>query len=350
MKLYQTEHEFYCGIDLHANKMYACVVDSSGNKRLHQNFHTRDTLSFAQAIEPFQQRPGSLVVGCESTFNWYWLCDWCEGKRIPFVLGHALYLKAIHGGKVKNDKVDSEKLAYLLRGGNFATAYAYPRHWRATRNLLRRRMHYVRRRGQTFAHITNLHHQYNLAVPPKLQYASNRQGVAEKFSDPAITFGIESDMELLSHYDVHIRKLERYLEQSAKVHDGNNFFRLQTIPGVGRILAMTMLYEIHDIKRFATVGDFLSYCRLVKGGHTSNGKHYGSPGKKIGNAFLKWAFSEAVPLLKRCSPEVKAWAKRMEKKHNAARANSVLAAKLGRAVYFMLRRGDVFDVKRMINC
>ena len=154
---------------------------------------------------------------------------------------------------------------------------------------------------------------------------------------------------MLGHYDNNIRKLERFLEQSAKVHDGNSFFRLQTIPGVGRIIAMTMLYEIHNIRRFESVGNFLSYCRLVKGEHTSNGKSYGSPGKKIGNTFLKWAFSEAVPLLKRCNPEVKDWARRMEKKHSAARANSILAAKLGRAVYFMLRRGDVFDVKKMIN-
>lgn len=109
------------------------------------------------------------------------------------------------------------------------------------------------------------------------------------------------------------------------------------------------MYEIHDIKRLPTVGDFLSYCRLVKGEHSSNGKNYCSPGKKIGNAYLKWAFSEAVPLLKRCNPEVKDWARRQGKKHSAARANSILAAKLGRAVYFMLRRGDVFDVKRMIN-
>jgi transposase len=349
MNLYQTQHPFYCGIDLHANKMYACVVDQNGNKRLHQNFHTRDTDSFQEAIAPFRQQPGQLVVGCESTFNWYWLCDWCEDRKIPFVLGHALYLKAIHGGKVKNDKVDSEKLAYLLRGGNFAVAYAYPKPWRATRNLLRRRTHYVRRRGQTLAHITNLHHQYNLPTGKPLQYASNRQGVAERFTDPAVAFSVENEIEMLSHYDHQIRSLERFLEQSAKVHDGNSFFRLQTIPGVGRIIAMTMLYEIHDIRRFPLVGDFLSYSRLVKGAHSSNGKSYGSPGKKIGNAYLKWAFSEAVPLLKRCSPEVKDWARRMEKKHCAARANSILAAKLGRAVYFMLRRGDVFDVQRMIN-
>lgn len=349
MNLYQTQHSFYCGIDLHANKMYACVVDCQGKKLLHQNFHTRDTETFAQAIAPFKRKKNAMVVGCESTFNWYWLSDWCQTQHIPFVLGHALYLKAIHGGKVKNDKLDSEKLAYLLRGGNFAVAYAYPKPWRATRNLLRRRMHYVRRRGQTFAHITNLHHQYNLPVPPKLQYASNRASVAQNFDDPAVAFGIEADMELLGHYDAHLKKLENYLQKSAKVHDANNFFRLRTIPGVGPIIAMTLLYEIHTIKRFPTVGDFLSYCRLVKGEHSSNGKRYGSPGKKIGNAYLKWAFSEAVPLLKRCSPEAKNWAKRMEKKHSPARANSVLAAKLGRAVYFMLRRGDTFNLKQMIN-
>ena len=142
---------------------------------------------------------------------------------------------------------------------------------------------------------------------------------------------------------------KRFLEQSAKVHDGNNFFRLQTIPGVGRIIAMTMLYEIHDIQRFGTVGQFLSYCRLVKGQHTSNGKSCGSPGKKIGNAYLKWAFSEAVPLLKRQSPQAKAFYTRIEKKHGPARANSLLAVKLGRAVYFMLRRGQVFNMEHLIR-
>jgi transposase len=299
-----------------------------------------------EKIKPFGR---NLVVGCESTFNWYWLCDLCESKRIPFVLGHALYLKAIHGGKVKNDKVDSEKLAYLLRGGNFAVAYAYPQAWRATRDLLRRRTHFVRRRGETLTHITNVHHQFNLPPTKKLQYASNREGVADAFTEPAVRFSIETDIEMLSDYDRTIRRLERFLEQSAKVHDANNFFLLQTIPGVGRIIAMTLLYETHTAKRFPTVGDFLSYSRLVRGEHTSNGKRYGSPGKKIGNPYLKWAFSEAVPLLKRQSPQAKDYCQRIEKKHGKARANSLLAVKLGRAVYFMLRRKEVFDINRMIR-
>ena len=346
MKLYQQQHQFYCGIDLHANAMYTCVVDQDGKKRLHQNFHTRDTDTFLQKLAPFRR---DLVVGCESTFNWYWLCDLCERKRIPFILGHALYLKAIHGGKVKNDKIDSEKLAYLLRGGNFAVAYAYPQAWRSTRDLLRRRTHFVRRRGETLTHITNTHHQWNLPLTKRLQYDSNREGVAEVFTDPAVRFSIETDIQMLRDYDRTIRELEKYLEQSAKVHDANNFFLLQTIPGIGRIIAMTLLYEIHNIRRFPQIGDFLSYSRLVRGEHTSNGKRYGSPGKKIGNPYLKWAFSEAVPLLKRQSPEAKAYCQRIENKHGKARAHSLLAVKLGRAVYFMLRRRAVFEIDRLIR-
>ncbi|MDB4778307.1 transposase [bacterium] len=121
------------------------------------------------------------------------------------------------------------------------------------------------------------------------------------------------------------------------------------MPGVGRIIAMTMLYEIHDIKRFPQVGDFLSYARLVRGSHTSAGKSYGSPGKKMGNAYLKWAFSEIVPLIKRGSPAVKKYIERIEKKHDKARAHSNLATKLGRAIYFMLRRSEAFDIEKMLR-
>ena len=347
MNLYQTQHPFYCGIDLHANEMYACVVDQGGKKLLHRNFKTRQPEKLFDHLKPYGSE---VIVGVESTFNWYWLCDACEQRKIPFVLGHALFLKAIHGAKVKNDKIDSEKLARLLRGGNFALAYAYPKDWRATRDLLRRRSHFVRRRGETLAHIQIVNHQENLpAFPKKLQYKSNREGIADRFTDPAVAFSIETDVAMLDAYDVQIRKLERFLEQSAKVHDANHYYLLKTIPGVGKIIAMTLLYEIHNIKRFPEVGDFLSYARLVRGSHTSAGKNYGSPGKKMGNAYLKWAFSEIVPLIKRESSEVKTYLQRIEKKHGKARAHSNLATKLGRAIYFMLRRHETFDIAKVLR-
>ena len=347
MNLYQTQHPFYCGIDLHAKQMYACVVDQHGKKHLHRNFKTRQADKFFEEINPFGN---DLVIGCESTFNWYWLADACAERDLPFVLGHALYLKAIHGGKVKNDKLDSEKLALLLRGGNFATAYAYPKRLRATRDLLRRRTHLVRLRAQTFAHLQIVNHQHNFdPYEKKITYKANRQSIADRFADPSVKASVQMDVRLADFLHDEIRQLENHIEQSAKIHDAQSLFRLLTIPGVGRILGMTMMYEIHDISRFPTVGKFLSYCRLVKGSHTSAGKSYGSPGKKIGNAHLKWAFSEAVPLLKRCSPEASHFVDKIEKKRGKARAFSYLAVKLGRAVYYMLKRGEAFELDRMLR-
>lgn len=347
MNLYQTQHPFYCGIDLHANQMYACVVDQKGKKLLHRNFKNRNVDKFFEQIKPFSS---DIAIGCESTFNWYWLADACRERNLPFVLGHALYLKAIHGGKVKNDKLDSEKLALLLRGGNFATAYAYPKELRATRDLLRRRTHFVRLKAQILTHLQIINHQHNFqAFEKKITYKSNRAGLSDRFDNPSVKASVELDVVTADFLQEQIRKLEQHIERSAKIDDPQALFRLQTIQGVGRILAMTMLYEIHTVKRFATVGQFLSYCRLVKGSHTSAGKSYGSPGKKIGNAHLKWAFSEAVPLLKRCCPEARAFVDRIEKKRGKARAFSYLAVKLGRAVYYMLKRQEAFDLDRLLR-
>jgi transposase len=344
MKFYTKQHGFYCGIDLHASTMHVCVVDRDGKKCLHRNFQNDEPADWLKRIEPFRQK--DLVVGCESTFNWYWLADLCAEHDIPFVLGHALYLKAIHGGKTKSDPIDSEKLAMLLRGGNFPTGYVYPQELRSTRDLLRRRTYLVRRRAETIAHVQLLRMQHNLpAFEKKISYKSNRLGIAGLFADESTRVNVQLDLDLAGHYDQLIQSTELYLERTAKVHDPATFYRLQTIPGIGRILAMTLLYEIHDIRRFDSVGDFLSYARLVRGSHTSAGKTSAAPGRKIGNPHLKWAFSEAVPLLKRECSAAADYAAQIERQHNKARAQSLLAIKLGRGVYYMLRYKQPFDVK-----
>ena len=115
MKFYNQQHGFHCGIDLHTNSMHVCVVDHSGDKHVHRNIDTKKTADFLAALQPFRNQ--DLIIACESTFNWYWLADLCTVQNLPFLLGHALYLKAIHGGKTKTDRMDSEKLAMLLRGG-----------------------------------------------------------------------------------------------------------------------------------------------------------------------------------------------------------------------------------------
>ena len=144
MNFYTQQHKHYCGIDLHAQAMYVCLLDQNGTKLVHKNLPTTPD-AFLRVIAPYRE---DLVVGVECMFTWYWLADLCQKEGIAFVLGHALYMKAIHGGKAKNDKIDAHKIAVLLRGGMFPQAYVYPAEMRATRDLLRRRCHLARKRAE----------------------------------------------------------------------------------------------------------------------------------------------------------------------------------------------------------
>jgi transposase len=325
--------------------MYLCILDREGQILLHKNMRSRPE-TFLEAVAPYRD---DLVVAVECMFTWYWLADLCRNEGIEFVLGHALYMKAIHGAKAKNDKVDAFKIASLLRGGNLPKAYVYPPEMRATRDLLRRRLHLVRRRGNLLAHIQNTHHQYNLPVPAaKVAYKANREGVAEVFAEPDARKSMEVDLLLIEHYDTVIRDLELHLERRVKQHDPQAYYRLRSVPGIGKILALTILYEIHDIARFERVQDFLSYSRLVKCEHSSAGKRLGTGGAKIGNVHLKWAFSEAAALFLRGNLEGQKLQRRLAGKHGKGKAMSILAAKLGRTVYFMLRKERAFDMNRFL--
>ena len=137
--------------------------------------------------------------------------------------------------------------------------------------------------------------------------------------------------------------------KTARQHDANTLYRLQTVPGVGKMLSLVLLYAIHDIHRFPRVQDFVSYCRLVKCTKESAGKRYGTSGKKIGNAYLKWAFSEAAVLFLRNNPAGQKYLARLEKKHGKGKALTVLAHKRARAIYYMLLRGTVCERDTFLN-
>jgi transposase len=259
-------------------------------------------------------------------------------------------MKAIHGGKTKNDRVDSEKIAMLLRGGMLPEAYAYPQQMRSTRDLLRRRMYLMHHRSEAIAHIVNTASQYNLPeLTKRLTYAANREGVAELFDDPSVKLNVETDLALIDHFDEQLRRLELHLSRSAKVHDPQSYYLLRSIPGVGKILALVLLYEIHNIRRFPRAGNFLSYARLVACPHESAGKRSGSGGKKIGNPNLKWAFSEATVLLMRQLPAAKEHVEMLAKKHGKGKALAILSSRLGRTVYLMLKRREPFDASRFLK-
>lgn len=342
MRLYNKTHKNYCGIDLHTKMMYVCILSNEGKILLHKNIPTSAD-KFLYLIKPYQE---DLVVGVECIFSWYWMADLCADEGIEFILGHALYMKCIHGGKTKNDKIDSEKIAKLMRGGNFPLAYVYPRELRAVRDLLRRRMYLVRSRGECQAHIKITNYQYNLpAFEKKLERKNNRTNVAERFTDVDVRKNVEVDLSIMDHLTEQIKALEYYIVRHAKKVDPRTFFRLRSVPGIGEILAMVILYEVQDIKRFPTVQSFCSYARLVKCPKESAGKRYGFSGAKIGNAHLKWAFSEATILFMRESDRAKKFVAKYEKKHGKGKAISILTHKLGRAVYTLWKRNDAFDEK-----
>jgi len=310
MRFYNRQHRHYCGIDLHVKTMYVCILDATGQVLVHRNV-TSTPEAFLETVAPYRE---DLVVAAECMFTWYWLADLCAAEGIAFVLGHALAMKAIHGGKAKNDKIDSRKIAGLLRGGLLPQAYVYPAAMRATRDLLRRRLHLVRKRGQLLAHIQNTRAQYNLP-----------------------------------EFKRRINDLEVTLVRDAKRHDADAFHRLRSVPGIGKILAMTILYEIHDVTRFDRVQEFASYARLVKGQKQSGGKMLGTSGAKMGNVHLKWAFSEAAVLFLCHNAEGKRLLAQIQKKHGKGKALSILAHKIGRAVYYMLARGTVFSMDKFLH-
>jgi len=299
MRFYTKQHQFYCGIDLHARTMYLCVLHQDGEILVHRNMPAGPE-PFLKAIAPYRE---DLVVCVECIFTWYWLADLCAREGIPFVLGHALYMKAIHGGKATNDKIDAQKIAVLLRGGMLPQADVYPAEMRATRDLRRRRIHLMRKRAELLTHVQQTNSQYNVPeIGKKIAYKTNRPGVAERFADPAVQKSVEVDLALLDYYDQLLRDLELAIVKTAKQHDANTLYVLQTVPGIGKILSLVLLYEMHDIARFPRVQDFVSYCRLVTCAKESAGKRYGTSGTKIGNASLTWAFSEAAVLFLRNNP------------------------------------------------
>jgi transposase len=160
---------------------------------------------------------------------------------------------------------------------------------------------------------------------------------------------IRADLALIDHYDRLLNEIELFVLRNAKQHDPNALYLLRTVHGIGKILSLVILYEIHDINRFPRVQDFASYARLVKCARESAGKRHGTGGHKIGNAHLKWAFSEAAVLFLRDNPAGMKYKKRLENKHGKAKALSIIAHKLGRAVYYILKREKAFDMNMFLR-
>ena len=326
--------------------MYVCMLNHDGEIVVHRNMPTSPE-ALLKTLAPSRDQ---LVIAVACIFTWDWLADLCAQEGMPFGLGHALSMKAIHGGKATNDKIDAQQIAVLLRGGMLPQASGYPAEMRATRDLLRRRIHLRRKRAELLTHIQNTHSQYNLPVMgKKIAYKANRDGIAERFPDPAVQQRIAVDLALLDHDDGLLRAMALTILKTAKQHDAHTLYLLRTVPGIGEILSLVLLYEIHAIERFPRVQDCVSYCRLVKCAQASAGKRYGTSGTKIGTAYLPWAFSEAAVLCLRANAMGQKYLARLEKKHGKGTALTVLAHTLARAVSDMLKRRTACDMHKFFH-
>jgi transposase len=326
--------------------MHLWVLSQDGEIVLHRKMKAAPE-PFLQAIAPSRE---GLVVCVEGLFTWSWLADLWAQEGIPCVLGPARSMKAIHGGTAKHDQIDAHKLAVLRRGGMLPQASVYPAAVRAPRDLLRRRLHWMRQRAELLAHVQHTTAQDNLPeIGKKIADKAHRTGIAERFSAPAVQKSIAVDLGLSAYSDRLLTALELDLVQTAKAHEAHTFYRRRSIPGVGKILALVLLDELHDMQRFPRVQAFGSSCRLVKCAKASAGTRDGTSGKKIGHASRKWAFSAAAVLFLRNNPAGQQSLARVVKKHGKGKALTGLAHQVARAVYDMGQRDTAFALDTFLH-
>lgn len=346
MELAKINTKYYCGIDLHSRKMYVCVMDRDGRIYYHRNMQN-DFDEFKRAVEKYLP---NMSVGVESMHSYYWLADSCIEANIPFYLGHAYYMKTIHGGKKKNDKIDSKKIADLMRSNHLPIGYVYPKEMRAARDLLRRRHRYMRIRSEAYTHIQTIFRQQCVNITGKdIKSSEAREKLLRWFDNPEINSSIEANLDIIEFLNPMINKLERQIRAKAKEFDRTTLNLLLTVPGIGEMLSLNILYEIGKIERFKSAQKFSSYCRLVKCERESGGKKYKSKNQKIGNSYLKWSIGEIIIHAARTSPVINKHYERLISRYGKGKAKSIISHKFGVAIYYMLKNKEAFDEDRFVR-
>jgi transposase len=221
---------------------------------------------------------------------------------------------------------------------------------RATRDRLRRRLHLTRQRAAWLAHLQNTPSPYNRPESgKKLASQANRDGVAARAPDPAVQKSVDVALALIDSDERLLNDVALTLVQTAKQPKAPTLYRLQSVPGIGKLLRVGLLSAMPDITRFPRVQELVSYGRLVKWAQESAGKRSGTAGAKIGTASLKWAVSAAAVLFLRNHPAGQKYLARLEHKPGKGKAVPVLAQKFARAVYSLLTRATVFARQKFLH-
>ncbi len=336
--------QVYAGIDLHANNNYLGVVDADG-KRVFGKKLPNDPEMILGALDPVKEKLAGAVV--ESTFNWYWLVDLLMGEGYQVHLANPSAIQKYSGLKHSDDVHDAFWLAEMLRLDILPTGYIYPKEERAIRDLLRKRSHLVKLRTSLSLSLKNIvarncgrSLKQNEIIQLKQDLVT---GLFEDNEDLALAGNVSK--EVIDCLTVRINRIERFIENKLRLRESYQY--LTTMPGVGRVLGLTIMLETGDINRFSKVGNYSSYCRKVPSRWTSNGKTKGKGNTKNGNKYLAWAFSEAVELGRRYSPEVQAYYNRKFQRTNRMVAHTAVAHKYARAAYYIMRDQVPFDPEKL---
>lgn len=335
----------YSGIDLHSSNNFTAVIDDQ-DQRLYRKRLPNRLSAVLSALDPFKETLQGVVV--ESTFNWYWLVDGLQENGYKVHLANPSAIKQYEGLKHTDDKWDSFWLAHMLRLNILPEGYIYPKEERPVRDLLRRRLLFVKHRT---AHILSLQSMVtrNLGIRISCRAIKNmnEEDVEGVFDSPYLVLAAKNNISTIRFLTERIKGIEKEVKSLIKLRE--EFKSLLTIPGIGDILGLTIMLEVGEINRFSNVGNYSSYCRCVKSERVSDSKKKGENNKKNGNRYLAWAYVEAANFAKRFCPKAQRFYQRKMGKTNGIVATKALGNKLARASYYVMRDQVPFDESKLFD-
>ena len=325
--------QLYAGIDLHSSNIYLGIL-AGRHKRIFGKRLPNSIEKIKMALAPYKKDIAAIAV--ESTYNWYWLVDGLMDEGYPVHLANPAAMKQYDGLKYTDDKSDAFWLAQMLALKILPEGYIYPKEKRPARDLLRKRMRYVNHRTSHILSFQNLITR-NLGIKMSGRQIKRLkpEDIRQLFDSPLIILAADSGKAAIEFYTSRIKMMEKQV--IAEVECKPEYEFLRTIPGIGLILALTIMLEVEDIKRFKKVGNYVSYCRCVKSINLSNNKKKGEGNRKSGNKYLSWAYVEAAHHCMRSCLDAHKFYQRKKAKNNGAVATKALAGKLARASYYVIR-------------
>jgi len=333
------------GIDLHSNNVVIGIMDLDGKRVTHRKVECKLS-EITKFLSPYKKRLEQIAV--ESTYNWYWLVDGLRALKYPVALANPAGMEQYSGLKHADDTNDAFFLAELLRLKILPTGHIYDERLRPVRDLLRRRLTLVHQRTALMLSFKSL---YTRTTGQEMSL-SELKGIDIKeaqglYDHPANQLIAGMQIEHIEQLSRSTERIEKVVLASAR--ELPCYARLTSLPGVGRILGMTITMEVGDIKRFAGPGNFASYCRAVAAERTSNQKKKGENNAKCGNKYLAWAFVEAANFAKRFDPHCRKWFDRKAARTSNVVATKALACKLAKAAWYLMSEQTDYDSKRMFG-